>query len=314
MKKYDLEIIIGLDCNNNCIFCSNQSLRKLYKEKEIFSLSLNKIENILDSHDSKTIDTLFLVGGEPTIFKNFFKIIKSARTMGYSNITIVTNGRMFKNINFAKKICKTKINVIFSVHSHIAQIHNKLTRSPMCFEQLVAGINNIKSLGYSFSTNTVINKMNYKQIPEIINFLSKYNPSSMLFSLVNPAGIPEEKLKNILPCPNSLNNIIGKSVSTAKRLNQNIKFIDIPLCIMKEYKNYMHENDFKHDRKIIIKGTKEFFHSKNKNENEKMKPLICSTCKKNKDCFGIWKKYIKFYGDKGLYPISDTVIDENKYK
>ena len=311
MKKQDLEIAAGLDCNNNCIFCSNQSARKLCRGKETSRLSLKKIEYILDSHNSKEVDNLFLVGGELTIFKNFFQIIKLAKTKGYSNITIVTNGRMFKNINFAKKFCKMKTGVVFSVHGCTAQIHNKLTRSPLSFEQLVTGMNNIKSLGCIFSTNTVINKMNYKQIPEIINFLSKYNPSLMLFSLVSPVDITKEKLKNILPRPKNLNDIIKKSISIAKKLNQNIKFMDIPLCIMGKYENYMHENDFKHDRKVIATERKDLLYLKNKKEKEKSKSIICAGCKKNKDCFGIWKEYIELYGDEGLKPIDG--ITTNKY-
>ncbi len=291
MKEHNLEIIIGFDCNNNCIFCSNQSLRNLCRKKGISVISLEEIKNILKSNNSEEVDTLFLLGGEPTILKDFFKIIEFAKIKKYTNITVVTNGRMCKNMEFAKKLYKTNINLVFSVHGHIAQIHDKLTRSPESFQQLVSGMNNFKSLGHTFTTNTVINKMNYKYLPQIISFLSKYKPSLMLFSLVSPVGIPESKLQDILPPLNNLNSIVKKSVSTAKKFNQNIKFMDVPLCIMKEYEDYMHESDFKYDRKVVVKGLKDFLYLENKNENEKMKPPICLDCKKNKDCNGIWKGY-----------------------
>jgi len=295
MKKYDLEISIGFDCNNNCIFCSNQSLRDLCRKKGIFNISLGQIKDILKSHNSKEVGTLFFVGGEPTILKEFFKIIRFAKREGYSNISISTNGRMFKNINFSRKVCKEEINVGFSIHGDSALLHDRLTRSPGSFNQMTAGMNNFKLLNKTFRTNTTINKLNYKRIPQIIAFLSKYNPSLILFSLVSPIGIPKENLKGIIPPLKNLKSVIKKSVLISRKLNQNIKFMDVPLCIMNEHEEYMHEKDFRHDRKVVVKGLKDIFYLENKNKNEKIKLPVCSDCKMNKNCSGIWKGYNNVY-------------------
>jgi len=309
MQKYDLELIIGFECNNNCLFCSNQSLRDLCRKRGISTISFEQVKNILESNNNKEVSTLFFVGGEPTIIKDFFKIIRFAKKEGYPNISIQTNGRMFKNMGFSRKIYKEGIDVGFSIHGDSALLHDKLTRSPGSFEQLVSGMNNLKSFGQTFTTNTTINKINYKRIPQIISFLSRYDPSTILFSLVSPVGIPKENLKDTLTPLNNLRSIIKKSTLTAKKLNQNIKFIDVPLCIMDEYEDYMHEKDFEFDRKIVVKGMKDSFYLKNKNKKEKTKLPICSNCKRNKDCFGIWKGYTRSYGTGTIRPIINEKIE-----
>lgn len=305
MKKYDLEIIIGWECNNNCIFCSNRSLREIAKKKGRVLITLEEVVEILKSHNSKDVGTLFLLGGEPTIHKDFFKIIRIAKSEGYNNIYIITNGRMFKNRKFCERVVQENIDLVFSIHGDIPSVHDRLTRTPGSFQQMVSGMNNLRSLGQAFKTNTVINKINYKRIPKIINLLSRYNPSLMLFSLVSPTGISNENIKDIIPHIIDLKPVIKDSVLTAKRLNQNLRFMDVPLCIMGKYERYMHEKDFERDRRVVVTGLKDFFYLEHKNENEKTKPSICSGCKKDKDCRGIWKDYIKLKSHAGLKPFTE---------
>lgn len=291
MEKNDLEIIIGFECNNNCIFCSNKRLRDICIQNKIKSPTTNEVKEMIDKNKGTGIETLFFVGGEPTIFKNFFKIVDYSKKKGYSKISIQTNGRMLKNMDYAKKICKKDIEIGISVHSNNSETHDKITKTPGSFHQLIEGMNNLQRYGKDFRTNTVINNYNYKQIPEIITFFSKYNPTQMLFSLVSPVGMNKQTRKKILPDLENLKPIIKKSILVSKKFNQNIKFIDIPLCLMKEYEEYMQETEINKDRKILIKGKEDFFYINNKNKKEKEKFYICNRCKREKECFGLWKGY-----------------------
>jgi len=308
MKKKDLEIIIGFSCNNNCVFCSNRFLRDSLRKKNISDISFAQIKKILESNKSEEIGNLIFVGGEPTISKDFFKIIELAKKLGYSNISIQTNGRMLKNIDFARKICEKNIDIGFSIHGEFASLHDKLTRTPNSFEQLVSGMENLKALGETFTTNTTINKLNYKNIPDLIKFLSRYNPSSILFSLVSPMGNPKDNLKNILPNLKNLRPIIEKSILIAKELNQDIKFMDIPFCIMNGYEEYMQEGFFKVDRQIVVKGMSDIFYLDNKKKKEKTQSGECLCCSKKDICSGLWKEYIELYQDDGLKCIRDKKI------
>lgn len=302
MEKYDLEIIIGLDCNNNCIFCSNQALRGLCTKKRA-STSFEYIKKILESEKDKSTGRLYFVGGEPTIIKDFIKIIRLARKLGYSDVFMETNGRLLCYPSFAKSICEENINVGISIHGGSQEIHDRLTRSKGSFRQLIRGMNNLTSNNKRFTTNTVINRVNYKMLPNIVEFLSHYNPDLILFSLMSPVGVPKKRLNKILPPLSKLSPIIKESIIKARKLNQNIRFADFPVCMINGYENYMFERENRRERKIIARGIKDFFYIENKNKNEKIKLRVCINCKRERECNGIWKGYKAILKNNTLKPI-----------
>ena len=53
------------------------------------------------AHKCETANVIFL-GGEPTLHPALSEAVKAARSMGYSSITIDTNGFLFNNILFLK--------------------------------------------------------------------------------------------------------------------------------------------------------------------------------------------------------------------
>ena len=87
-------------CNQNCISCINNN--------KIFSLkldpSLKRIKEVIDRIDPEN-DYFGVGGGEPTLRKEFFEILKYARKKHPDlYIFITTNGRMFSYKGFSKRL------------------------------------------------------------------------------------------------------------------------------------------------------------------------------------------------------------------
>ncbi len=301
----DLEIIIGWECNNNCIFCSNPEMKKIMEEKKIPKIDIDLIKNILKKEDPKKIDTLFLVGGEPTIIKGLFEIIRFAITLGFKRIFLMTNGRMLSNISFLKKIMKyPQIEIGISIHSPEEKTHDALTRTQGSFKQTVKGIENLNKTGKKFMTNTVITKKNYKELPTLIKMLSEYNPSIILLSFPFPKGKAKENFNEIIPRYSEIKEKIIETLELGKKLNQNVKTLDIPACILGNYSKQMHENEITKERFIITHAFDEIIYGKNYGR-EKIKSEFCKQCKLFKNCEGVWKEYAKIFGFDELNPIED---------
>ena len=115
-------------CNDNCLSCINNT--------EVFSKipdpSLKEIKKVIDKINPEN-DYFGVSGGEPTLRKEFFEILKYARKKHPDlYIFIVSNGRMFAYKGFARKLANLnlgKFRVAIALYGHNEKIHEVITRS-----------------------------------------------------------------------------------------------------------------------------------------------------------------------------------------
>ncbi len=301
-----LELAITWNCNNRCIFCSLYKLQKKVIDKKSIYHVLDEKKNLFNH--------VILLGGEPTISKDLLNIVKFAKKKGYI-VSIITNGRMLSNLKFCKKLLEKGIdNYIISIHASNKEMHDLLTRSPNSFDQTIKGMANLKKFGKRFITNTVINKLNYKNLPEIISLLKDYSPKKIKLSFPDPRGLPRnypykkfyttKKFYQIIPTYKEIMPYIVKTIDKGKEMNQEIKTVNIPFCIMGKYKEKMEENFYTENRLIVTHVLKDIEVLPGKIK-DKSKIRGCELCKYNHICEGIWNDYLKKYGEKEFIPIQD---------
>ncbi|MBI5871581.1 radical SAM protein, partial [archaeon] len=83
-----LDLNITNRCNFRCVHCAFDSGMRTMNE-----FSLNKIRQILIDTKKLGGERIDITGGEPTIRKNIFEIIKIAKSLGYK-VELVTNGSL----------------------------------------------------------------------------------------------------------------------------------------------------------------------------------------------------------------------------
>jgi MoaA/NifB/PqqE/SkfB family radical SAM enzyme len=184
-------IFIGYACNNNCLFCCHSQKRNGRYEHT----TENVLKEIFDAHLLGST-YLEIIGGEPTIRKDLIQIIKYAKMLGFTTIMIATNGRMLSYKEYTKSIIEAGINhIVFSIHGHNAELHDFLTDSNDSFEQMMKGIENVKSFGdVQIGSNTTIVRQNYKYLPEIGELILSLGIQNSEFIFVDPThGAPYYK-------------------------------------------------------------------------------------------------------------------------
>lgn len=152
------------DCNNRCTFCldSNAHDGTMRDDREI------RVQ-IVEGR-KKGAERLILSGGEPTMHPLFLDYIKLGRRAGYPWIQTVTNGRMFNYPEFLDTALSNGLNEItFSLHGHNAKLHDALVGTPGAFVQEVAGLKAaLATERVIISVDVVINKMNVRHLPEML--------------------------------------------------------------------------------------------------------------------------------------------------
>lgn len=172
-------------CNLDCIYCYN-----VWKERNDFShkkLRLSEIKKIIPAILANTdISGVTLAGGEPMLNKEIFDI---ASFLSSSNIqvSITSNGILLTEENVRRLISCGVKHFEISMPATEPEIFNKLCRSPNLKAARTAMLN-IKEQGAKLSIASLICKMNYKSISEIIEMSSAFGADYFVFNRFVPGG------------------------------------------------------------------------------------------------------------------------------
>jgi len=304
MEKIKKTVIItGYDCNNFCRFCINSNKRDIPIKNTAQIISEMKIARKNGS------TYLELIGGEVTIRDDVLLLFQYAKKLGFKTIMIATNGRMFSYFDFAKKSIEAGLNhIVFSIHGHNDKLHDFLTQAPGSFDQLVKGINNFKKLGFkNLGTNTTVVKQNYKFLPAIAKLIFDMGIKNSEYIFVDPTyGAAYDNFNKFVPKISTTAPYFKKVLDFArkKRISDwTVRYV--PLCYFQKYKNYISE--LREVKNFSTQHLAPDFVNKDVSESRKniarAKPKRCKKCVLYNQCEGVWKEYLKYYGDKELKPI-----------
>ncbi len=166
-------------CNQRCTFCLD---------------SMNQDGTMIDTDSLKAYialgrkmgrERLILSGGEASVHPDYIELIRFGREVGYEWIQTVTNGMMFSYRKFAQKCADAGLNeATVSMHGHTAYLQDRLTGTPGAFVTGIKGMKNLINTGkVVVNVDVVINKQNYKHLPDIIEYY--YNMSIREFDLLH---------------------------------------------------------------------------------------------------------------------------------
>ena len=140
----------GTRCQANCYFC-------YYKDQlDAEHLDINIIKNEIDLLKDSGIKEIELSGGESTIHKDFFEILKYIETKNFENVSMLSNGIKLADMSFITK-CKEHglSEILFSLHGSNQEMHDKIL-GVKSFKQICQAITNANTLDIRVRINCVI--------------------------------------------------------------------------------------------------------------------------------------------------------------
>jgi len=295
---------LGFACNNNCRFCAVAHKRKWWGDRTTKEAK-QRLKQIKDPKNKK----LILSGGEVTIREDVVEIIQYAKSLGFKPIGIQTNGRMCSSLDFARKLVKAGVNhFLVSIHGWNEKSQDFLTRSPGSFIQTTAGIANLAKLNVGFKTNTVINTVNYKHLPELVRLLIGLEVESLQISFVHGLGNAWDNFEEIVPSYIKTAPYIHQSIDLCQKHNIDLEVDAVPFCFMKGYEKHIYEkkgDGFVQENEIVVdeiaRIISNFYDWRRKKGRIHGPP--CKKCKYSKICEGPYRDYIQKRGWKEFKPV-----------
>ncbi len=284
---------LGLGCNVACPFCNVPWESYDYPIR----LSINDVQREMIRLRETGADCLELSGGEPTLRPDLPWIVEEARRLGYRRVELQTNavvpGKSPKSVIELKNAGLT--DVFVGLHSHLPNVHDFLVRQTGAFDLCVAGIANFIEAGIATTLNPVLTVVNYKPLPDFIEYVPRCLPGvrSISLSVVQPHGRAWSNRK-LIPRYGEISPYIEKALdrSEALGLRVNNPYCGLPMCVGGWHKRL--------DRNVEYCET---LSARESGRDQKFHPPECVSCSLRRFCGGVWKEYPLIHPTSDLKPI-----------
>ena len=305
-KTQKLVLFTGFSCSSHCHFCIDLNKRDLPDK------STRTIVEEMVQAKAAGVEYLEMIGGEATIRRDFIPLVRVAKKLGFKDVVVVTNGRMFASPEFAKATVEAGVtDLVFSIHGPDAKLHDELTYVPGAFDELIAGVANVRKAGLAriFGNCTVI-KQNMKRLPEIAALFLKLGIHHVEFIFVDPTyGGAYTNFQGLVPRISEAAPYMREALDVGRRGGtRDFMARYVPLCHFTDYLDQVSEirevatfrtrhwaPDFKNDDVSagrVIAGRE--------------KTERCAGCSLYDRCEGIWKEYVRRYDDLELAPVKEA--------
>ncbi len=190
--KLDTPIKIQWKITNKCnLKCKHCYLGKL----DGFELPFEKAEEIADTIINSNVMEVTISGGECLTYKGIEKIIKKFLVNGIK-VDVFTNALLLKNV--LDKIDLDILNknaLLFYVSVDGLKNSHEQIRGKNTFDKTIANIKYAIEKGYPVVTNTVINKINYCDIMDMVVLLKQIGVKDVQLSNLIVQGNADNSLK-----------------------------------------------------------------------------------------------------------------------
>lgn len=286
-------VVVGYSCNNNCRHCPVARKR---------SGGMRPIKDVLDelaSVRAKCVARVTISGGEPTIHPSFLDILTSCNELGFRQVIVRTNGRMFAYPGLAEDAAKARqCTFAVGVHGDDARTHAKITRVEESFDQTMQGLDNLLASGNDVFVTSTISRLNLDNLPGIVELARDHGISEVEFGFPRPVGNALAAIDTVVPTLTEARPHVFAAIRKARETGVGIVVRDMPYCILTPHQDVVgiavehpagtHANPFPVST-CPEQGTRD-------------KGQYCVRCRYNGLCYGVWHEYANYMGTDELRP------------
>jgi MoaA/NifB/PqqE/SkfB family radical SAM enzyme len=175
------------NCNLKCKHCYINK-----KQHGANTLPLETIEAWLKVFASKTKNAnVIFLGGEPTLHPDLSLAIKKAKAIGYSSITVDTNGYLFHDI--LSKVDPDMVDYFSFSLDGVTRKTNDMIRGKGCYDNCIAGIKKTILRGFTTSLIYTVSQMNFHEIDRIAPLLKDLGVDRFFMQVIGIRGKSADK-------------------------------------------------------------------------------------------------------------------------
>jgi MoaA/NifB/PqqE/SkfB family radical SAM enzyme len=292
-------------CNSKCTFCIVDSP---YMKQD--TILRRRISRFLHEHAGQDYEAVNLHGGEATIRKDFLEILDEIRDLGYPTVFLQTNGRKLARMEYAKTVVGKGVSLfIVSMHGATAATQDGISLAPGSFDQAVRGIRNVKELGASVRTNSVVCKDNYTELPEIVDLCMDLGADVINISALHTSGTALRNFWDVTPRYDEIRPYVMEACDRAIARDAALRLEGFPYCGVPGYERFQidwEDNKFKMLYRSFVMDDYEG----HMDDFTRVKDARCDGCVFTSLCGGVYKEYADLIGWDEFQPVTERPADD----
>lgn len=219
---FEIQIEITNECLLNCKHCSSLQIR-FSNERGYTDEDLINFISLFETH----IHIIF-TGGDPVLYPTLFSLCEEIRR-GNRKVSfgLYTTGNRENGIaideSYAMKMRENGINeCYFSIYHSLSDRHDQWTNVVGSFANTVKSVRSVKNVGIIPKAHIVIERENYREISEIMNFCRAIGIEEVRFLKLVSNGAANECWDEISITEEEQGNIVKNLLKN--RVSSNIKY------------------------------------------------------------------------------------------
>lgn len=296
LHRRRVDLFVGRRCTNDCWFCNEGG-----RHGERQSHSLAEARALLAR--TPDVKTVFLTRGEPTLRRELPEFAELARAHGAEEIVLVTNGRRLRDAELLGRTLAAGVNEVrISVHGHTAELHDHHTRAPGAFEQLLAGLANLRAARTEQSLRivllVVVTQANLPHVGDIYRWALGEQVDRVGFGLVRPSGLAALDYDNVAPRYTEAGRVFRELLATLHPRRDHVTVDSLPPCVVRESYRFLGA------RMRLVSTDPDGALVERDEHWEKSYGPPCATCRLRSVCEGVWTGYVQKLGWDEFQPVT----------
>jgi pyruvate-formate lyase-activating enzyme len=286
---------ITYKCNSRCLFCRASDYRDTVGDEPAEKV----LRKAMAAREAGAAMILFS-GGEPTLRRDIFTLIKGVRALGM-DFGLITNGGMLANPAYLEKMLAAGLKYVHtSLHGATAATHRALTCADT-FEPVLAALTGLHGHGVELHVNTVITRQNWQELGAIADRLATFAPLTHKLCLAEPRGLFLENEAELLIQPELAGRTACDEVKRTRDKYAGTGFRTtiegFPLCQIKTALDSV-SNLLEHKIVFMSEGFEDEIYRSDHGQREFAE--ICRNCSVRNGCPGVYPGYLERFGVVGL--------------
>ena len=291
------ELILNYNCNARCRFCSQGGFDKSLNAP-FAAIARNIYSAYRDGYRR-----LGFTGGEPLIRPDILKVVALGRSVGFRFIRVQTNGIKLADPDFCRDLAKAGLTFCkFSFTSDRSAEHDALVGVPGAHRKALAGLANLRALKIRLGTNILVNRRNYRRLPEIVRFyLDRGITNFVIIYPVYTGAMAKNAARVGVPLPDCAPYFAAAARAMEEAgLPGEILFLNVPPCFLRGREALAIGLDLFNTVVTDPSGARSDLDDNA--EAGKVKGPPCAACRLRSRCRGADSRYVERFGWAGFEP------------
>jgi molybdenum cofactor biosynthesis enzyme MoaA len=262
---------------------------------------VSRLEDLIDTAllaRDRGFKNVVLIGGEPTIQKGFFSLIRGLRETGFEKVILTTNGLLLASKAYLKSVVESGVTTVhLSLDDFDEKTLTRLSRNGSTHALVMKALNNMLEMSeINVYLYAVVTKLNIPHLEHYVHEVARLDNQTgrlvIVFAGVKPVGRAYKNKDNVLPRASESAEAIRKALNEAVGLGVGAMHKNCQPCLLPDLLSF--------DLDAFLEEVRLDLQTGKTQGTEAAKGYVmvepCKHCVLKDVCGGVHENYVKLYG------------------